>query len=101
MTNNVYRGISASNVDHENAIRRFRKAYELEKSKDTDTVIRKEIHKIIRESVSKGKSKSEIIKELSKNDKFKKHESYFENWTNDQIKKFGVKIDIQNRDEER
>ena len=97
----LVRGLAEQSMDYTNRLKKNRQEYEAIKGKDTDTIARQEIHKIIQKSVLNGKSKKEIIEELSKREDFKKYDIYFENWTDDQLKKSGVEIDIKGRDEER
>lgn len=52
-----------------------------------DTIIRTEIHGIIISKIREGKSKEDIIGELSKNSRYKNYSIYFENWITDKMKK--------------
>ena len=52
-----------------------------------DTIKRTEIQGIIRSSIKEGKKKEEIIEELSKNDRYKGYNMYFESWIENSMKK--------------
>ena len=52
-----------------------------------DTIIRTEIHGIIRMLLKEGKDEKYIIKQLSENERYKKYAIYFENWITDKMKK--------------
>lgn len=52
-----------------------------------DTALRYEIHKIISASVSEGKSKEEVERNLLSNEKYSKYFSYIPNWVNDRFNK--------------
>ena len=53
-----------------------------------DTNLRIELQNKIRESVCSGKSKEEVISEISQEEKFKRYEQFFEIWVDHQISNF-------------
>lgn len=71
----------------ESKIKSEKRKYEKSLKCSEDTIIRTEIHGIIKGAVSKGQTKKEIIDTLANNERYTKYQMYFENWIEDRIKK--------------
>ena len=72
----------------------FVKKYKEEKAAayGNDIALRREIHKMIRDSISQEKDKDEVEKELLSNKKYEKYFSFIPNWVNDGFNKKNSKV---------
>lgn len=72
----------------------FVKKYKEEKAAayGNDIALRREIHKMIMDSISQEKDKDEVEKELLLNKKYEKYFSFIPNWVNDGFNKKNSKV---------
>ena len=66
----------------------FREKLARDASNGGDTNLRIELQAKIREAVCEGKSREEVISEISQEEKFKRYEQFFETWVDHQINNY-------------